>query len=74
MGPVLDEDGEVMSEYDDDEFEGDPLLIGADGQPLSDDQLKLLYTISRYSHKVAAHPTRMREQKKAGCDSTAKKF
>ena len=65
---------EEMELYDDDEFEGDPLLIGADGQPLSDDQLKLLYTISRYSHKVAAHPTRMREQKKAGCDSTAKKF
>ena len=37
---------------DEDEYEGDPLLIGADGKQLSDDQLKLLYTISRYSHKV----------------------
>merc|ERR1711959_204352 len=44
---------EHFSEYgDEDDFEGDPLLIGADGKPLSDDQLKLLYCISRYSHKA----------------------
>ena len=39
---------------DDMQFEGDPLLLGADGKRLSDDQLKLLYMISRYSHKVRA--------------------
>ena len=50
---LMDDDGEVISEYGEDEFEGDPLLIGADGKPLSDDQLKLLYCISRYSHKVS---------------------
>jgi len=37
---------------DDMQFEGDPLLLGADGKRLSDDQLKLLYMISRYSHKA----------------------
>merc|ERR1719502_1607548 len=43
---------EEADDFPDDEFEGDPLLIGADGKPMSDDQLKLLYCISRYSHKA----------------------
>jgi len=46
------EDAQEDMNWDDDEFDGDPLLMGADGKPFSDDQLKLLYTISRYSHKA----------------------
>ncbi len=49
------EDIEASEHGDDedlDQFQGDPLLIGADGKPLTDDQLKMLYTISRYSPKA----------------------
>ena len=41
----------VEGANEDSAFDGDPLLMAADGKPLSDDQLKLLYLISRYSHK-----------------------